>query len=72
MEMTLTLTREQAKCLLNALCVYDREIDANITRCAAPDALPTEKAILWSYEREKALNAELRKPIYRMASADAD
>ena len=72
MEMTLTLTREQAKCLLGALCAYDREANANIARCAAPDALPTEKALLDYYKSEKTLCAELRKPLYKMAFADAD
>lgn len=66
-DMTLTLTPGQAKVLLSALCAYDRETKANIARCAAPDALPTEQLLLDSYKRDCAINAELRAPLYRMA-----
>ena len=59
-ELTLTLTPEEAKLLLNALCVYVNTTNAQIARCAAPDALPTAKRLLEHYQREKALNAELR------------
>lgn len=59
-ELTLTLTPEEARLLLNALCAYVNTTNADIERCAAPDALPTEKALLEYYQREKALNAELR------------
>lgn len=66
-DMTLTLTPAQAKVLLDALCVYDRETKASIARCAAPDALPAEQLLLDSYRRDRAIGAELRAPLYRMA-----
>lgn len=70
MNMTLTLTQEQAKCLLDALCVYDRETTTNVARCSAPNALPTEKKLVGYYQHEKALAAELRAPLYKMAFAE--
>ena len=59
-ELTLTLTPEERKLLLTALCAYVNTTNADIARCSAPDALPTAKRLLEHYQRQKALNAELR------------
>ena len=67
MDMTLTLTQEQAKCLLDALCVYGNTTNRAIARCSAPDALPTERALIEHYQRENATAAKLRAALYRMA-----
>lgn len=68
-DMTLKLTPGQAKVLLDALCAYDRETRTSIKRCAAPDALPTKQLLLDSYERDRAIGAELRALLYKMATA---